>query len=119
VKVLAIDDNEEITEVLKDYLENNGVECKTYSNGRDGLLAIQNESYDLVLLDIAMPLFTGLDVIGSLKDQGLLSKKIVIMTASSDKDILDQLQASGIEILKKPCSIDELEEVIEKYRKIS
>jgi CheY-like chemotaxis protein len=119
VKVLLIDDNEEITEVLKFYLENMDIDCKIVSNGKDGLLAIQNEDSDLILLDVAMPEFTGLDIIDSLKRDGILeTKNVVVMTASSDKNLLQQISASGIkETLMKPCSLEELTDLIERYRK--
>ncbi len=119
MKVLLIDDNEEITEVLKFYLENMDIDCKIVSNGKDGLLAIQNEDSDLILLDVAMPEFTGLDIIDSLKRDGILeTKNVVVMTASSDKNLLQQISASGIkETLMKPCSLEELTDLIERYRK--
>ena len=119
MKVLLIDDNEEITEVLKFYLENMDIDCKIVSNGKDGLLAIQNEDSDLILLDVAMPEFTGLDIIDSLKRDGILeTKNVVVMTASSDKNLLQQISESGIkETLMKPCSLEELTDLIERYRK--
>jgi CheY-like chemotaxis protein len=119
MKVLVIDDDEEITEVIKFYLEHLGADCKTINNGKDGLLAIQNEDSDLILLDVAMPEFTGLDIVQSLKRDGLIeTKNIVVMIASSDKIILQQVVESGIrEILMKPCSLEELTALIERYRK--
>jgi len=82
------------------------------------LKEIKNDEYDLILLDIAMPVFSGMDVIDSLKRDGLLaSKNIVVVTASSRLDLLEELKASGIkDILKKPCSLDQLSELIEEYR---
>lgn len=45
------------------------------------------------------------------------SKNIVIFTASSNRNILDKVNDSGIkEVFKKPCSLDELTELIERYR---
>jgi CheY-like chemotaxis protein len=115
--VLVIDDNDEITDVLKFYLQHLKIDCKVFNNGKDGLLAIQNERYDLILLDIAMPEFTGMDIIDSLRHDGLLkTKKIVVMTASSDKEMLKCIEDSGVEILKKPCSLEELTELINRYR---
>jgi CheY-like chemotaxis protein len=119
VRVLVIDDDDEITGVLKFYLEHMKIDCKIINNGMDGLLAIQKENYDLILLDIAMPEFTGMDVIDSLKRDGLLeTRNIVVMTASSDKEILKQITTSGItETLMKPCSLEDLTDLIERYRK--
>jgi two-component system OmpR family response regulator len=77
-----------------------------------------NKEFDLILLDLAMPDFTGLDVIESLKDENLLeSRNIVIFTASSDPKVLEKIERSGVKaVFKKPCSVDDLTALIEKYR---
>jgi len=74
--------------------------------------------FDLILLDLAMPDFSGFDVIKSLKQDGLLeSKTIVIFTASSNQDLLKEVRNNGVkEIFKKPFSLDQLIALIEKYR---
>ena len=74
--------------------------------------------FDLILLDLAMPDFSGFDVIKSLKQDGLLeSKNIVIFTASSNQDLLYEVRNNGVkEIFKKPFSLDQLIALIEKYR---
>ncbi len=68
---------------------------------------------------LAMPEVSGLDVINSLKKEKLLEQKnIVVFTASSDHKILQEIRNSGVKaILKKPCSVDELAILIEKFRK--
>jgi CheY-like chemotaxis protein len=65
-----------------------------------------------------MPGFSGLDVIKSLKEEGIIeSRNIVVFTASSNRTVLDEVKNSGIkEIFKKPCSLDDLIKLIEKYR---
>ncbi|MGA9908740.1 MAG: response regulator [Nitrososphaeraceae archaeon] len=88
------------------------------NDGRQGLERIKREKFDLVMLDLAMPEFTGLDVVKSLEQDGIIeSKNIVIFTASSDRRVLDEIKNSGVkEVFKKPCSLDDLVELIEKYR---
>lgn len=65
-----------------------------------------------------MPEFSGLDVIKSLKEEGIIeSRNIVVFTASSNRTVLDEVKNSGIkEIFKKPCSLDDLIKLIENYR---
>jgi len=94
-----------------------GIECKVINGGREGLETIRKEKFDLVLLDLAMPEFSGKDVIRSLTKDQLVQKNIVIFTASSDPVVLEQMKGSGIkEIFKKPFSLEQLTELIEKYR---
>ena len=118
MKILVIDDSQEIAEALKFWLENEGVTVEVITDGSTGLDMIRNEQFDLILLDVAMPDFTGLDVIDSLTNEGLLeSKNIIIFTASSDKNLFERLKNSGVKgILKKPSSLQELEELLDKYR---
>lgn len=120
MKILIIDDNEEITEVISFYCERKNIECNVANDGKEGLETMRsNDEFDLILLDLAMPDFTGIDVLKSLKNDGLLeSKNIVIMTASSDQNMLKEISKSGVKgILRKPCSLDELTELMEKFRK--
>jgi len=118
MKILVIDDSQEIAEALKFWLENEGVTVEVITDGSTGLDMIRNKQFDLILLDVAMPDFTGLDVIDSLTNEGLLeSKNIIIFTASSDKNLFERLKNSGVKgILKKPSSLQELEELLDKYR---
>jgi len=92
--------------------------CQVTNTGHEGLDRIRAENFDLILLDLAMPDFSGFDVIKSLKQDGLLeSKNIVIFTASSNQDLLYEVRNSGVkEIFKKPFSLDQLIALIEKYR---
>jgi len=118
MKILVIDDSQEIAEALKFWLENEGVTVEVITDGSTGLDMIRNKQFDLILLDVAMPDFTGLDVIDSLKNEGLLeSKNIIIFTASSDKNLFERLKNLGVKgILKKPSSLQELEDLLDKYR---
>jgi two-component system OmpR family response regulator len=120
MKVLVIDDNSEITDMLSFYLEEAGYDCKVVNDGREGLQAIKSDDFDLVLLDLAMPEFSGMDVINSLKSDNLLEKKnIIILTASALHDEeTEALVRDGIRsVLKKPISIDDLTGVLQQFHR--
>ena len=91
------------------------IDCQVVNTGQEGLNRIREENFDLILLDLAMPDFSGIDVITSLKQDGLIeSRNIVIFTASSDQNVLKEMRNSGIkEIFKKPFSLDDLIKLIE------
>ena len=68
MNLLVVDDSKDITDVLMVYCESKGVECRVVNAGIDGLEIIRNNSnFDLILLDLAMPAFSGLDVINHSK----------------------------------------------------
>jgi DNA-binding response OmpR family regulator len=126
MKVLLIDDNVDLTEAVFDYMDMAGIECKVFHNGKEGLEEITNQkgTYDLILLDVAMPELSGFDVLARLKagggDNSLLKEEnIVIFTASSvgDSIIQDYVNQGVKEVLKKPVSMDELALIVQKYKR--
>jgi DNA-binding response OmpR family regulator len=84
-----------------------------------GLEAIRNEDTNIVLLDLAMPNFSGLDVVDYLKKENLVeSRNIIIFTASSvSHEVFDGLKKLGVKgILKKPVDMNALGELITIFR---
>ena len=119
MRILVVEDNDEISEAMSFYCSaKKDIECNIINNGREGLERIRNDKFDLILLDLAIPDFSGWDVIKSLKQDGFIkSKNIVIFTASSDQLILNDIRESGVkDVFKKPFSLDQLTALIEKYR---
>ena len=119
MKVLIIDDNESITEAVKDFFEFENIECKTVNEGRIGLSEIENQNFDLILLDIAIPSYTGIDILNELKRQRIENQNIIIFTASvfKSEQINEFLDIGVKEVLTKPISLDKLEYIKQKYLK--
>ncbi len=117
MKILGIDDNEDLLSLCEITLSSEGHEYTGIDNGKDGLQAIKDEKFDVVLLDLSMPDFSGVDVIDALAKEGLMNKqKIVIFTASSatEKEYAPLLEKGAHSILKKPLDVDVLVETIQK-----
>lgn len=109
MKILGIDDNPDIIKYVDLTATGMGHEFSSANNGRDGLKMIQENHYDLVLLDLSMPEFSGIDVIDKLVTDGIIkNQKIVIFTASSSTDSdFDELIRKGVHsYLAKPIDID-------------
>ena len=84
MKILGIDDNQDLIDLCEVVLTSAGHEYTGIDNGREGLQAIKDEKFDLVLLDLSMPEFSGIDVVDALvKDEIMKKQKIIIFTASS------------------------------------
>jgi CheY-like chemotaxis protein len=115
MKILIVDHNKEITEALSFYLDTIDISCTVTNDGQEALQIIRSrEDFDLILLDIAMPDFTGLDVIDQLKKDNLLSRNIVFFTASSINE--EELLKHGAKgIIRKPISLEELQSSINKF----
>lgn len=84
------------------------------SNGHEFLDKLKEVDVDVVLLDIEMPIMNGLQTVRALKKLGS-AVKIVMLTMYDDKDIIFEMLSEGIDAyLLKECSIEEMEEAIEK-----
>lgn len=109
LNILIIDDNEQITKMLTTFLELKNHNCTVTNEGKQGLTLIQEEKFDVVLLDLAMPEFDGYAVINALESKDMLkNNKIIVFTAStiSQKE-LDKLVSRGVNsYILKPIDID-------------
>ncbi len=117
MKILGIDDNEDLLELCETFLNSAGHEFTGINNGKEGLQAIKDKKFDVVLLDLAMPDFSGVDVIDALVKEGIMNKqKVIIFTASSATEVEygPLLEKGAHSILKKPLDVDALIETVKK-----
>ena len=118
MKILYIDDNKELTEILGKVLTSQGHEVVLSNSGREGLSLIQKGDADVILLDIAMSEFSGEDIINELvKDGTIKNHNIVLFTASSvtDAKIGELVKKGAKECMEKPVSMNELFSVLKKF----
>jgi len=109
LKILIVDDNEQITKMLSTFLELKEQSCTVSNDGKEGLKIIKENMHDVVLLDLAMPEFDGYAVIKDLEDNNLLKdNKIIVFTASTiTQEELDKLVDRGVKsYILKPIDID-------------
>ena len=119
MKILGIDDNIDINEMLDTVLNGSGHDFIYVKNGTEGLKLIHEKKFDVVLLDLAMPEFSGFDVINSLLKDGLLTKqKVILFTASSvlDSEIEDLIKKGIHSCIRKPVDVDFLLEKLEQVQ---
>ena len=116
MKLLLIEDNHDVSNMISQYLKLKGYDCIVADNGKNGLDLILNEKFDVILMDLAMPEFSGYDVIASLEAAGKLrEQKLIILTvyALSDEKIKG-LESRGVyACIKKPVQLQELVKTIQ------
>lgn len=109
VRVLIVDDEAEIRELLQEYLTRRGHDVATAGDGAEALQEIDRYRPHLMLLDLVMPGTDGLEVLRRLKAQ---AKKpgIIIVTALDDPGIAEQARSLGtFDYLIKPIDLDQLD----------
>ena len=109
-KVLIIDDEEHIVELIKYNLESSGYKTYEAYNGIDGLKIARKELPDLILLDLMLPGIDGLEVCKRLRaDDKLKQVPIIMLTAKSEEiDKILGLELGADDYITKPFSIREL-----------
>ena len=117
--ILVVDDEEEIRELVRDFLEMDGfTNVYTASNGLEGLAIAQSKSIDLILADLFMPQMNGMELFTRLSGLEQIPK-FVLVTGSDIGDISEHID-NAIELIAKPFDFEVfIERVSELCRELS
>jgi DNA-binding response OmpR family regulator len=106
-RVLVIDDDARLFELLASYLEENGIRAVHAADGRRGLEELARGAFEAVLLDVMMPGMDGLEVLRKIRTQGRVP--VIMLTAKGDEtDRVVGLELGADDYLGKPFSPREL-----------
>jgi two-component system, sensor histidine kinase and response regulator len=109
-KILIVDDNMNNVQVLAGILENNGFDLEFALNGHDALQWLDDEHFDLILLDIMMPVMDGFEVCRIIRDNKKTKEiPVIFLTAKTDRESLMRgFKCGGNDYLSKPYDQGEL-----------
>jgi two-component system, OmpR family, alkaline phosphatase synthesis response regulator PhoP len=109
-KILVVDDEKDILELIDYNLSKNGYRVKTVTTGEDALELIKENDYDLIILDLMLPGVDGFDICKTIKaDKQKSSIPIVMVTAKSEEaDKVAGLEIGADHYVTKPFSPREL-----------
>ncbi|MBN1822799.1 MAG: response regulator [Endomicrobiales bacterium] len=115
-RVLLADDEDDIRHILKRYLELDGYEVTTAIDGKDALEKAVSNRYDLLILDVMMPVMNGWEVSKKLKaDPERKNIPIIILTARTQSiDSMMSYECGADEYATKPFEYPELSQTIKK-----
>lgn len=106
-KILIIEDDKEIAELERDYLEINDFECEIAARGTTGLEKALAEDYDLIIIDIMLPGMDGFEVISEFRKK----KQTPVIFLSAKNSDIDKIRGLGLgadDYMTKPFSPGEL-----------
>ncbi len=111
-KILVVEDEAKILEVVKSFLESKGFIVLTAMNGRKALEVFSRENVSMVLLDLMLPELSGEEVCKAIRKQS--NVPIIMLTAKSDEaDLLNGLGIGADDYITKPFSLKALNARIE------
>jgi nitrogen regulation protein NR(I) len=118
-KLLVIEDDDTIRDVLRSFLGEKGFDVALAANGEAGLDMLRAEKFDLILTDLFMPGITGMDVLKEVTSSKS-SIPVVVMTAfGTVQSAVEAMRHGAFEYLTKPFNLDELLIVLENALSVS
>ena len=114
LRILVIDDDAAIREACRRVLAKNGHQVESAESGAKGLAMFGNMAFDLVLLDLRMPDFDGMDVLSQLKEQDPKALIIVISGHGSVETAVAAMKLGAFDFLSKPFTPGELRYLVGK-----
>ena len=119
VRILLAEDNPVNELVARRFLNKWGIQVESVSDGQQAVSIVQEQPFDLILMDLQMPVLDGFKAtrkIRSLANQSFQSLPIIALTASAMNEIRHKAFEAGVtDFIAKPFNPDELRSVVEKY----
>lgn len=117
MKVLVVDDSLINLKVATKVLEKVGCIVEEATSGKECLEKVQNNSYDLIFMDIMMPEMDGVETFNELKKIENFATPVVTLTADSEPESRDKYLNLGFaEYLSKPINVENLQEILKNHR---
>ena len=112
-RILIIEDETDVANVLKDYFTLHGLEVLTASTGEEGLTVLQEKNPTLVLLDMKLGEgLSGMEVLRRAK-AAKTNATFIVVTAVDDRNVLDLAKGLGaVDYITKPVSTKDLERAV-------
>ena len=114
-RILLVDDDAEIIEVMRYALEGRGYQVLIARDGNQGLAVVEREDPDLVILDMMMPKRSGFLVLEKLRRTRAVPVRVIMVTANEGSRHKAYAESLGVDdYLRKPFAMDKLIESVER-----
>jgi CheY-like chemotaxis protein/anti-sigma regulatory factor (Ser/Thr protein kinase) len=111
-RVLIAEDVEHLRQLIELYLQKLGLEFASVANGFEAVEAAMASEFDILLLDMEMPVMDGFEATRVLRERGY-KKPIIALTAHADSTVLERVRHEGCtDVLSKPVMLDRLREAL-------
>ena len=113
-KLLIVDDEIAICDILKHFFLRQGYRVFTATNGEEALVIAAKEQPQLMLLDMKMPRMSGIEVLRQLRARGDAVKVVMVSAVRDDDSIAEAARLGAVDYVVKPFHLDYLEQVVLK-----
>ncbi len=118
-KILLVDDEQEIVSILSELLEDLDHEVTTAVNGQEALEKLENDKFDVMILDNQMPILTGEDVLNELYPDNKPEGLKIIFASGQTLNLIELVEKSNYfnivdSLLNKPYRVSQIEDTLEE-----
>lgn len=106
--ILIVDDDAEVCALLEQMLHGAGYRTRTAHNGREALQYLENQSFDLVILDVWMPEMNGMELLAEMRARWILPKVIVMSADGAPQTVLTAVKEQAYHYITKPFGSEDL-----------
>ena len=107
-RLLVIEDDKSLGEVLRYNFLSEGYEVKLVNNGKDGLDFCLNWGADIIILDLMLPIINGIEICRNIRKEGILTPVIMLTAKETEIDRVVGLEVGADDYVTKPFSTREL-----------
>ena len=115
-KVLLVDDEEEFVETLAERMRTRGMDVSTSNSGANALQLVDDEDFDVVVLDLKMPGVDGIEALKRIKRRRPEIQVVLLTGHATVEKGVEAIKEGAIEFLEKPVDLRSLTDAIDKAR---
>jgi DNA-binding NtrC family response regulator len=115
-KVLLVDDEEEFVETLAERMRDRGMDVSTSNSGTNALHLVDDEDFDVVVLDLKMPGIDGLEALRKIKRRRPDIQVVLLTGHATVEKGVEAIKEGALEFLEKPVDLASLTDAIHKAR---
>jgi len=115
--IIVIDDYDHIRSTFASYLENFGYQVKMAKDGTEAKTLVEENIFDIAILDVCLPDINGLDLLAELKQVQPTLEVIICTGHTENYDFFGAIKAGAADWISKPCKLPELHAKVERIRK--
>src|SRR5512143_73223 len=113
-RILIVDDEQSMRELLSIMLRKEGFDVVAAANGESAIKAIQSDIYDLVITDIRMPQIDGIELLRTVKEVSPETVVIVITAFATTETAVDAMKLGAYDYITKPFKNEEIKLIVHK-----
>ncbi|MGL4607215.1 MAG: response regulator transcription factor [Eubacteriaceae bacterium] len=108
MRILFVEDEKKITDALQELCKIQNIDCDIANDGEEGLLFALNPIYDVIVLDIMLPIKSGTEILQQIREQGINTPVLMLTAKGTIDDKVKGLDMGADDYLIKPFSAKEL-----------